>query len=173
MNNFFQTVADESVNPFDEPFTSNKYVPANHIILQSVTVESTISARTGDVVKHESGSAKDGPRALFIGSYTPRRCGLAKFLEDLTNAYPAEYGVVAVDEDSAQANQRSYPDDVVFRLKFDERESYYKLAEIFNEEPYDVVNIQHEYGLYGGMAGEYILAFMGATQKPIITTMHT
>ena len=48
-----------------------------------------------------------------------------------------------------------------------------KIADMVNSEAYDVLNIQHEYGLYGGVGGEYIIAMLAAVRKPIITTMHT
>jgi hypothetical protein len=113
------------------------------------------------------------PRVLFIGSYPSRQCGLAKFLEDLTDSYPGPHNVVAVDEQGFNESQRHYPEKVIYRLNQSNRDAYYAVADLVNSEAYDVVNIQHEYALYGGMVGEYIIALMSAVRKPVITTLHT
>ncbi|CAF5114235.1 unnamed protein product, partial [Rotaria sp. Silwood1] len=72
-----------------------------------------------------------------------------------------------------KSTDRNYSNNVVFRLKQNDREIYYKVAEMANSQGYDVVNIQHEYGLYGGMCGEYIVHLLASVRKPIIITMHT
>jgi len=116
---------------------------------------------------------KDAPRVLFIGSYPPRQCGLAKFLEDLTTSYQGPYDVIAVDEAEVDPTSRIYSDKVIYRLKQEDRQAYDNIAMLISSGPYDIINIQHEYGLFGGMMGEYILRFMTAAKKPIITTLHT
>ena len=113
------------------------------------------------------------PRVLFIGSYPPRLCGLAKFLKHLIGSYQGPYSVVAVDETRVEPITRSYPQEVVFRLRQNERNDYYAVAEMVNSQAYDVVNVQHEFGIYGGMSGEYIVALLAALRKPVIITMHT
>jgi hypothetical protein len=35
------------------------------------------------------------------------------------------------------------------------------------------VSIQHEYGIWGGSDGEYVLDFVAALTKPVVTTLHT
>lgn len=148
-----------------------KYVPSDYIVLQTVTIDQ-MDGTDGTIIKEKS-EASESKRVLFMGSFPPRRCGLASFLEDLTNSYQDPHAVVAVDEPTADAEKREYPEKVVFRLPANSREQYYQLAEYVNEQPFDVVNMQHEYALYGGMMGEYILAFMALVRKPIITTLHT
>ena len=39
--------------------------------------------------------------------------------------------------------------------------------------PIDLVNIQHEYGLFGGERGEWLVDFMRVLEKPVVLTMHT
>jgi glycosyltransferase involved in cell wall biosynthesis len=36
-----------------------------------------------------------------------------------------------------------------------------------------LVSIQHEYGLFGGEQGEYLLPFLELLRKPVVITMHT
>jgi hypothetical protein len=137
-----------------------------------VTIDS-LESKTNQLNNEQKSIRGNSPRVLFIGSYPPRRCGLAKFLEDLTEVYPGPYNVAAVDEQGIDLSNRIYSEKVVFRLNQTDRDAYYTLAEKINSEAYDVINIQHEYGLYGGMIGEYIIHLLAAIKKPVITTLHT
>ncbi|CAF1301472.1 unnamed protein product [Didymodactylos carnosus] len=162
----------EGSDPFAKPYKPINYVPANYTILQSITIDSSESKGIRQANKPESiGTTR--PRVLFIGSYPSRQCGLAKFLQDLTGSYQGPYSVVAVDEDGVEPSARNYSQDIVFRLKQNERDDYYAIAEMANSEAYDVINVEHEYGLYGGMSGEYIVILLAAIRKPVIVTMHT
>ena len=135
-------------------------------------IDSGKSDFQGGVVEQKTGTTSS-PRVLFIGSYPPRRCGLATFLDDITDNYPGPHSVVAMDENSPQALERNYPDEVIYRLNETNRDAYFYVADLANSEAYDVVNIQHEYGLFGGMAGEYVITLIGAILKPVVITMHT
>ena len=169
-SSFVQVYTGDS-NPLATPHETFQYVPANYTILQSYTIEPNVEKRMAQV--ELSQGEVNGARALIIGSYTPRRCGLAKFLNHLVSSYPGTYGIVAVDETDLDPTKRNYTEEVVFRLRQNERNDYYTVAEMANTEAYDVVNIQHEYGIYGGMSGEYIVSLMAAIKKPVIITMHT
>ena len=52
-------------------------------------------------------------------------------------------------------------------------EDYILMADFLNQSSVDVVNIQHEFGIFGGEAGEYICAFLDRIKKPVATTLHT
>jgi glycosyltransferase involved in cell wall biosynthesis len=115
------------------------------------------------------------PRALFLGSYPPRECGIATFTKDMVDAYDRASGfscpVIAIDEPGADV--RRYPAEVIGRISEEQRESYAAAARFVNEYPVDLVNVQHEYGLFGGERGEWLLDFMRALEKPVVLTLHT
>jgi polysaccharide biosynthesis protein PslF len=115
------------------------------------------------------------PRALFLGSYPPRECGIATFTKDMVDAYDRAFGlaspVIAVDEPGADV--RRYPLEVFGRIAEDQRESYAAAAQFVNEYPVDLVNNQHEYGLFGGEKGEWLVDFMRSLDKPVVLTLHT
>ena len=96
---------------------------------------------------------------LFLGSFPPRECGIATFMKDVVDSYDATFGtrssVVAIDEPGGE--DRNYPDQVVARLVQDDHDSYRRIADFVNAYPCDVLNIQHEYGLFGGDDGAWIL----------------
>jgi len=114
-------------------------------------------------------------KILFIGTYVPRECGIATFTSDLFNAISKKEGVDLcevmalndIDEDY------DYPEEVVFEIRRNKLEDYYSAADFINRSDYDVVCLQHEFGLYWGDAGDYIFALLSSIDKPIITTLHT
>ncbi|MBV9700244.1 MAG: glycosyltransferase family 4 protein [Candidatus Eremiobacteraeota bacterium] len=114
-------------------------------------------------------------RALFLGSYPPRECGIATFTKDMVDAYDRACGVsspvIAVDEPGADV--RRYAPEVVARIAEQDRDSYAAAAKFVNGYPVDLVNIQHEYGLFGGERGEWLVDFLEAVDKPVVLTMHT
>ena len=60
-----------------------------------------------------------------------------------------------------------------FQIDREEVDSYIMAAEYINKSDIDIVNLQHEYGLFGGIWGEYILNFLERVEKPVVTTLHT
>jgi glycosyltransferase involved in cell wall biosynthesis len=114
-------------------------------------------------------------RILFIGTYVPKECGIATFTSDLLNSVSGEYKdvhceVIALNDPSETYN---YPPEVVFQIERDKIEDYYRAADYINQSDADIVCLQHEFGLFGGDAGDYIYAILSGIDKPVITTMHT
>ena len=111
----------------------------------------------------------------FIGDYLPRKCGIATFTADLCGAVAGQYKsvdctVVPVND---IAEGYSYPPEVHFEFSQQELDSYRRAADFLNFSNVDVVCLQHEYGIYGGQAGGYILALLRDLQMPVVSTLHT
>jgi len=109
----------------------------------------------------------------FLSTYPPRECGIATFTQDLVRELDkikllSKPKVVAVSNDDY-----SYSDRVIMELWQHDRESYISAAEAINKLNIDLLVIEHEYGIFGGEAGEYILDFVDNLQIPFITTLHT
>lgn len=117
----------------------------------------------------------NAPRMLFLGSFPPRECGIATFMKDVVDSYDARYGVkseiIAINEPGSDG--RIYPPEVTATLTQADRESYRDVAAIVNAHPCDALNIQHEYGLFGGSEGEWIVDLIALVRKPVIVTLHT
>jgi glycosyltransferase involved in cell wall biosynthesis len=96
-------------------------------------------------------------------------------MKDVVESYDEAFGthssVVAIDE--PDAGERDYPDRVVAQLVQDERDSYQRIARFINAFPCDVLNIQHEYGLFGGDDGAWLIDLIAAVTKPVVTSLHT
>jgi len=96
-------------------------------------------------------------------------------MKDVVDRYDAAFGsyssVVAIDEPGGEA--RVYPSRVVARLVQNDHGSYRRVADFVNAWPCDVFNIQHEYGLFGGDDGEWIVDLIAGVRKPVVTSLHT
>ena len=114
-------------------------------------------------------------RVAFVSTYPPRECGIATFTRDLERALlvcgqVTENTVVAINEDIGNFYSDSR---VECTIEQHDRESYLTAADFLNNADVDVVSIQHEYGIYGGEWGEYVLDLIKYLQKPIVPTFHT
>lgn len=114
---------------------------------------------------------------LYISSYIPRKCGLATYTKDLTNAVnllnPLKLGDIAA-MDSDMTKSLNYPEEVTYRIYENEDFDYKELAYRLNTNNYyDLVSVQHEYGIYGRNDGENLLEFFDMVKKPVVTTLHT
>ncbi|HTX55742.1 MAG TPA: glycosyltransferase family 4 protein [Candidatus Acidoferrales bacterium] len=112
---------------------------------------------------------------LLLGSYPPRECGIATFMQDVKRSFDGAFStrndVVAIDEPGGES--RRYPPEVVARLQEQDRYSYQAIARFINGHPADLLNIQHEYGLFGGERGEWLVDLLDEVHKPVVLTLHT
>lgn len=115
------------------------------------------------------------PRTLFMGSFPPRECGIATFTKDVVDSFDRAFHtsseIIAIDEPGGDVRQ--YGPEVVARLRQDSRESYADTAAIVNAHPAEVLNVQHEYGLFGGERGEWLIDLLRSSEKPVVLTLHT
>src|SRR5579864_7500768 len=101
-------------------------------------------------------------RIAFIGNHLPRRCGIATFTHDLHRAVATarpdlETGVVAMTD---PGRTYDYPPTVPFQIHDEMISDYIAAAEFMNTAGFDVVSLQHEYGIFGGTAGENIIELL-------------
>jgi len=118
-------------------------------------------------------------RVAFVSSAVPRRCGIATFTADLAAgvrmADPAvRIQFAAIDEPFAA---RTYGSTVAWRIAQEDPASYAAAARAISRSSVDVVNLQHEFGLYGvwqdGRYDDHLRVFLDACAKPTVTTFHT
>jgi len=67
----------------------------------------------------------------------------------------------------------AYPEIVKFQVDQNRLESYAEAANYINSQDLDLVCVQHEYGIYGGQSGSYLLNLLREVKVPIVTTLHT
>ena len=121
-------------------------------------------------------SATTRPRIAMIGSYVPRRCGIATFTHDISAAIHSAFNsggdtndgplpIVALND---TAEGYPYGPEVVVEIDQHRRDDYRNAADILNTSKVDVVVLQHEYGLFGGESGEYLFELLDRLRKPLV-----
>lgn len=111
----------------------------------------------------------------YVSTFPPRKCGIATFTADLVNSIGQlkklkDQRVISIDgrrlfKPAYEATEHKIGRDFI--------EDYVLMADFLNHSPVNVVNIQHEFGIFGGESGEYICAFLDKLKRPAATTLHT
>ncbi|SEL16274.1 glycosyltransferase [Parapedobacter koreensis] len=115
-------------------------------------------------------------KLVFITSYPPRECGIATYSKDLIHALKGACGnsfdpVVCALESNTH---HTYGSPVHYTLCTAEPEDYIRVArEISHASHVKAVFVQHEFGLFGGSYGNYLLLLLYNIQKPVVVTFHT
>jgi glycosyltransferase involved in cell wall biosynthesis len=118
-------------------------------------------------------------RECFVGTYPPRECGIATFTHDLRRAIgglrtESQPAVIAMTNTPANgAASHLYPPEVIFEVRQHRLSDYRLAAEYVNLSGVEVVNVQHEFGIFGGVEGRYLTEFLENLRKPVVTTLHT
>ncbi|MDR7127760.1 glycosyltransferase involved in cell wall biosynthesis [Algoriphagus sp. 4150] len=118
-------------------------------------------------------------KLAYIGTYPPRECGIGTFTQNLTKSMLGadklgvqnnEVVVVAMN-DSDQ--KYSYPPEVKLQIRQEQQSDYLEAANFINLSGSDVCIIEHEFGIFGGLSGVYVLPFLHRLDIPCIVTLHT
>lgn len=109
----------------------------------------------------------------FVGNSLPRRCGIATFTTDLQQAIAAAGVKTSIIAMTDHACTYDYPPVVRSQIAEADIADYIRAAEDLNASGRGVVSLQHEFGIYGGIAGSHILALLSRLTMPVVTTLHT
>ena len=116
-------------------------------------------------------------RVLVLTSYPPRVCGIATYTQDLLTALnrtfngPFRYTVCALEDGRIS---RDYPKEVTHTLDTKDAADHIRLALEVDQDPrIGRVWVQHEFGLFQGGDGHFLLQFLNAVEKPVAVTFHT
>ncbi len=111
-------------------------------------------------------------RIALLGNFPPRRCGIATFTADVFASIEenAECIVVAMKD---AADTKVYEAPVSHVIRQDVAADYIYAARELNKAGMDIVSIQHEFGIFGGAAGEHLLLFLDTLKCAVVSTLHT
>lgn len=114
-------------------------------------------------------------KIAYIASYYPRECGIATFTEHLIKAMQCqeaapEVCVIAMND---EGQVYEYPPEVAFTVRQHNMQDYLDAADWVNENHVDMVVVQHEFGIFGGESGIFLLPFLNRLKVPFVTTFHT
>lgn len=106
----------------------------------------------------------------LLSTYPPTQCGLATFTAALLAHLPRPGDHVAVVRVLGEPAPRPAP-EVVHDLVAGSVSSAAAAADVLNG--FDVVIVQHEYGIYGGPEGQDVVPLLEALHVPVIVVLHT
>lgn len=121
-------------------------------------------------------------KIAYISTYPPRECGIATFNQNLMRAInanfperksPLEGGFVVALNDSENLPEYEYPEEVKYIIRQNHQKDYIRAANYINTSSADVCIMEHEFGIYGGESGIYILPLINRLEKPLISILHT
>lgn len=125
-------------------------------------------------------------KIVYIGTYPPRQCGIGVFTNNLYRSmvsHPALGGpggllkgeelegfVVAMNDHGLSY---AYPDEVKLTIGQEQQRDYLEAVKFINLSGADVCIMEHEFGIFGGQNGIYILPLLHRLEIPLIVTLHT
>nr|WKN35425.1 glycosyltransferase family 4 protein [Tunicatimonas sp. TK19036] len=117
----------------------------------------------------------------YISTYLPRECGIATFNDNVERAVSANYADVTLRKhsfgiavnDSEDADTYDYPDHVKFVIRQNQQKDYIQAATLINTSDVSAVIMEHEFGIYGGESGIYVLPLIHRLEKPLFSVLHT
>lgn len=122
---------------------------------------------------------KNEGNILYISTYPPRECGIATFTKDLTSSMDRKFNptlkskILAINENGSSFY--NYNRSVIYQINESDIEDYIESAKkINNDDKVKLVSIQHEFGIFGGVAnGEFLISFLEHLNKPCVITFHS
>ncbi|MBK9291392.1 MAG: glycosyltransferase family 4 protein [Bacteroidetes bacterium] len=118
-------------------------------------------------------------KILVLGNYPPRQCGIATFTYNLVESLRTaaaqhrrklDIGVIAMND---KGSTYPYPEVVARTIRDDNASAYVEAAEYINHSGADLLLVQHEYGIFGGESGVFLLNLLRRVRIPIVSTFHT
>jgi hypothetical protein len=146
-------------------------IPEEYVLRDEVRWLKTEDAKLFDVLKQSMNKIEPA----YVATYPPTECGIATFTKDVVTSV-AKYTpfskptVVAVKR---KEEIEPYGRVVRAQIMRDDRDSYFEAAKFLNDSSVDIISVQHEYGIYGGNQGEYVLDLLQSLKKPAVATLHT
>ncbi len=115
-------------------------------------------------------------KIALVATYPPRQCGIGTFTQSLAQALfqnvneENEIIIIAMHD-----NQEKYafPPEVKLTIQQERQIDYLNAADFINRSGAEVCILEHEFGIYGGQSGVYILPLLHKLNIPLISTLHT
>ncbi|MBN1184382.1 MAG: glycosyltransferase family 4 protein [Bacteroidales bacterium] len=118
-------------------------------------------------------------KLAFIGTYPPRECGIGTFMNNMYNSMLVneksrkngyEGFIVALNDIDLTYE---YPEEVKLTIRQEHQGDYLKAVKFINLSGADLCILEHEFGIFGGQSGIYILPLLHRLEVPLIVTLHT
>jgi glycosyltransferase involved in cell wall biosynthesis len=118
-------------------------------------------------------------KLAYIGTYPPRECGIGTFTMNLLTSMVKNNerkkdsieGFVVAMNDHEQTYE--YPEEVKLTIRQEHQRDYLEAVKFINLSGADLCILEHEFGIFGGQNGIYILPLLHRLEIPLIVTLHT
>jgi glycosyltransferase involved in cell wall biosynthesis len=112
---------------------------------------------------------------VLVGNYLPRKCGIATYTADTYTALKDRFPDLRVDVYAMDDHpgRYDYPAEVTGKVDQDDLRAYIDAARLIEQSGAQALWLQHEYGIFGGPAGEHVLTLLDRITIPVIVTLHT
>lgn len=131
-------------------------------------------------INHVKNQYSQKMKTAYIGTYPPRECGIGTFTQNLVHSMVssdafdnlnAEEGfVVAINDHEINYE---YPKEVKLTIAQEQQTEYLEAANFVNLSGADLCILEHEFGIFGGQSGVYILPLLHRLKIPFVVTLHT
>src|SRR3989344_766353 len=125
----------------------------------------------------DSEVVSNDPKTCFLSNFPPKECGIATFTKNLSKAMDKRFNpklkskIIAINDEGSFYN---YNKKVIFQVNKEDIESYLNIAKKINESDHiKILCVQHEFGIFGGDYGNYVIPFLEAVKKPVVVTFHS
>jgi glycosyltransferase involved in cell wall biosynthesis len=113
-----------------------------------------------------------------ISTYPPRECGIGTFTQNLLQSLvgagdasiPVSGFVIAISD---HEQLYPYPPEVKLAIRQEQQADYLEAANFINVSGADLCILEHEFGIYGGQNGVYVLPFLHRLEIPVVVILHT
>lgn len=114
------------------------------------------------------------PTVCHVSTFPPTQCGIATYVADLIASLPKWQSipvrmVFPVDRLSADPSKSG----LTLAADAASRHEYSALADVINNGRCHLVSLQHEFGIFGGHDGEYVVDLVAGIRKHLVATLHT
>lgn len=112
-------------------------------------------------------------RLAVIGNYPPRQCGIATFTADMVKSLRAADPGISIDICAMVRESDPSPPGVLWPVLESDRQSHTDAGLAIEASAVDLVWLQHEFGIFGGDSGEWVIDLLEPIAAPLVVTLHT
>ncbi len=114
-------------------------------------------------------------KVIYISTYIPQKCGIATFTKDVTTAINLlnPHALAEIMPIIKENENPDFPWEVKHKIQRSDLNSYLEAATYINNSSCDLILIEHEFGIFGGNCGDYLVTLLKAVTKPKVITCHT
>jgi glycosyltransferase involved in cell wall biosynthesis len=113
-------------------------------------------------------------KIAVLGNALPRLCGLATYTSHSVEALRTAYPEAIVDHYAMDDGHGArYGSDVAMTIPMHDEAAYVRAAKVIQHSGAQLLWLHHEFGIFGGVAGDHILALLRHLDLPVVVTLHT